>query len=107
MYQHALLCSGSPYHPRRPGGGCSCHSSDILALLYRRLKIDRNREEGTAKRTIWAATCTGCGARREFPFTSESVPRETFCQTCSVWAKVEELSWDGTDFANSLPVLSR
>jgi hypothetical protein len=59
------------------------------------------------KRAIRVSTCPTCHKRTEFPFTSEVIPRETFCQECSQWAPVEEISWDGKDFAITLPVFER
>ena len=102
-YQHAIWCSASPRSPRRPGVGCSCHSTD---LSLNRLDIVRH-DGDQAKRTIRVATCSGCHKRTEFPFTSEYTPKEVFCIECNVWAPVEELSWDGTDFAKLLPELKR
>jgi hypothetical protein len=101
-YQHGVFCSGSPYHPRTPGNTCSCHSCD---LFYNRLDVLRHDDQ--IRRTLRVAACPGCHKRTEFPFTSESVPREVFCQECSVWAPVEEISWDGRDFAKLLPVFER
>jgi len=99
-YQHSGVCSGSPRNPRTPGNTCSCHSCD---LWFNRLNILRH-DGNQAKRTIWVAACPGCHKRTEFPFTSESVPKEVFCLECSLWAKVEEVSWDGEDLAKLLPV---
>lgn len=101
-YQHGVFCSGSPYHPRRPGNTCSCHRCD---LFYRRLDIVRDGE--TVKRTLRIAACPTCHKRTEFPYTDEPVPREVFCQDCKEWAKVEEISWEGEDFAKLLPVVPR
>ena len=66
--------------------------------------IERHGED--AKRTMWVAECA-CGNRREYPHTTEYVPREVWCPDCSTWTPVKELSWDGTDFAKLLPVLPR
>src|SRR5208337_491190 len=116
MYQHGIFCSGSDRHPRTPGNTCSCHSCD---LWYNRLSIERHGASGglflpassatntDAKRTLWVAACPGCHKRTEFPFISESIPKEVFCQDCSLWIKVEELSWDGLDFAKLLPIKER
>lgn len=103
-YVHGGFCSGSRRHPRRPGNTCSCHSSD---LWYRRLSVTRDRAAGTAKRTLHIATCSGCAMRWLYPYSEEYIPRETFCKICSLWAKVEEVWWEGTDFANLLPVFER
>src|SRR5271154_2200425 len=103
LYQHGGFCSGIGYHPRRPGNTCSCWRSD---LLYQRLFLvkhyDGTQYTGNAKRTLMASTCSGCGERREFPYSDEPIPTETFCQKCSVWSKVQELSWDGLDFSQFL-----
>lgn len=103
-YQHGGWCSGSPYHPRRPGNTCSCYRFD---LWYRRLGLGFNREAGSTRRTLWVATCSGCGDRQEFPFTDAPIPRERYCQTCCVWVQVKEESWEGNDFSQLLPVLPR
>jgi len=104
-YQHGIFCSGSPRHPRTPGNSCSCHSCD---LFYSWLRLNIVRHDGDqAKRTIRVAACPGCHGRTEFPFTNEPIPREVFCIKCSMWAPVEEISWDGEDFAKLLPVLGR
>jgi hypothetical protein len=100
-YQHGIWCSGSSRHPRTPGNSCSCHSCD---LFYNRLDVLRH-DGDQVKRTIRVAACPVCHGRTEFPFTSEYVPREVFCIGCNVWAPVEEISWDGLDFAKSLPVM--
>jgi len=102
-YQHSLVCSGSRRHPRTPGMSCSCHSCD---LFLNRLNVLRH-DGDQIKRTIRVAACPGCHKRTEFPFTSEYVPKEVFCIECGVWAPVEELSWDGLDFAKLLPVFER
>jgi len=102
MYQHGIFCSGSDRHPRTPGNTCSCHSCD---LWYNRLAVTRDGAD--AKRTLWAAACPGCHKRTEFPFREEPIPSEVFCNECSLWAKVEELSWEGLDFAKLLPVKER
>jgi len=71
-------------------------------------RLDIIRHDGDqAKRTIRVAACPGCHKHTEFPFTSEYVPKEVFCIECSMWAKVEEISWDGKDFALLLPELRR
>src|SRR5579863_8100651 len=102
-YQHGLVCSGSSRHPRTPGNSCSCHSCDLFLN-----RLDVLRHDGDQiKRTIRVAACPGCHNRTEFPFTSEYVPKEVFCIKCSVWAPVEEISWDGLDFAKILPVYER
>lgn len=101
-YQHGIWCSAGPRTPRTPGG-CSCHSCD---LFLNRLNILRH-DGDQAKRTIRIAACPGCHNRTEFPFTSEYVPKEVFCIKCSLWAPVEEISWDGLDFAKLLPVFER
>lgn len=101
-YQHGIFCSGGPLHPRTPGNSCSCHSCD---LFYNRLDILRHEDQ--AKRTIRVAACLGCHKRTEFPFTSEYIPKEVFCVECSLWAPVEEVSWDGMDFAKLLPIFER
>jgi len=103
-YQHGCYCSGGPYHPRRAGNTCSCYRSD---LWYRRLGLAFSREAGITRRTLWFSTCPRCRVRREYPFTEEPTPRETYCQTCDVWAKVEEVSWEGVDFSKLLPALPR
>jgi hypothetical protein len=104
-YQHGVFCSGSPYHPRRGDGhSCSCWRSD---LWYRRLALTTDRDAGTARRTLWMSTCSGCGIRKVFPFSEDPIPRETYCTRCWVWAKVEEVSWEGADFSKLLPVLPR
>ena len=103
-YQHGVFCSGSDRYPRGvPGHCCSCHSCD---LFYRKLDVLRHDGDQT-KRTIRVAACPGCHKRTEFPYIDEPVPREVFCDDCSVWAKVEEISWDGPDFAKLLPVKER
>ena len=102
-YQHGIWCSGSPWHPRTPGNTCSCYSCD---LFYNRLDVLRH-DGDQIKRTLRIASCLGCHKRTEFPFTSESIPKEVFCIQCSVWAPVEEISWDGKDFAKLLPVFER
>lgn len=101
-YEHGAWCSGSPRAPRTPGGSCSCHSTDLS--LH---KLDIQRHDDQATRTIRASVCPNCKDRKEFPFTSEFLPKETFCIPCSVWAPVEILSWDGKDFAKLLPVTPR
>jgi hypothetical protein len=103
-YVHGIWCSGSYRHPRRQGNTCSCYRSD---LYYRRLGLIFNREAGTVKRTLWVGICPGCTRRWEFPFTEEAIPLEVYCQTCSSWIKVEEVSWEGTNFADALPVFPR
>ena len=103
MYQHGVFCSGMELHPRTPGNTCSCHSCD---LFYNRLDVLRH-DGDQIKRTIRVAACPGCHKRTEFPFTDEPVPREVFCQECSLWAPVEEVSWDGLDFAKLLPHFKR
>jgi hypothetical protein len=103
-YQHGVWCSGGPYTPRRAGDTCSCYRSD---LWYRRLGLVFDRQAKTVKRTLWVSICPGCGWRREFPFADEPIPRETYCQRCWAWAKVEAVSWDGEDFAWLLPTLPR
>lgn len=102
LYQHGIFCSGGPYDPRTPGNTCSCHSCD---LWYNKIAIAR--EGADAKRTLWVAACPGCHDRTEFPYTSEAIPREVFCLKCSLWAKVEEISWEGLDLAKLLPVKER
>lgn len=102
-YLHGIYCSGNERFPRTPGNGCSCHSCD---LFYRRLDVLRH-DGDQIRRTIRVAACPGCHRRTEFPFTDEVVPREVFCQECSLWAKVEEVSWDGKDFAKLLTVFER
>lgn len=104
LYQHGVFCSGIGYHPRKPGNTCSCHSCD---LFYNRLSIMRDRDTNQVTRTLWVAACSKCHKRTEFPFTSESIPREVFCQECGLWAKVEEISWTGEDFAVLLPERQR
>ncbi len=101
-YAHGVWCSGSRRQPRTQGNTCSCYRSD---LRYRKLAVIFNAP--AAKRTLWVSTCPGCGERKEFPYTDEAIPIETFCSKCSVWAKVEELSWEGMDFAKLLPVFGR
>lgn len=101
-YLHSVVCSGSRRYPRRPGNTCCCHSSD---LWFRRLRVERHGAD--AKRTLWIATCHSCDKRWEFPYSGEPIPREVLCLACLLWAKVEEVSWDGLDFANLLPVFER
>ncbi len=102
-YQHGIFCSGSGRHPRTPGNSCSCHSCD---LFYNRLDVLRH-DGDQITRTIRVAACPGCHKRTEFPFTSDSVPREVFCQECSLWVTVEKISWDGKDFAKLLSEVKR
>jgi len=102
-YQHGVWCSGSTRHPRTPGNSCSCHSCD---LFYNRLDILRH-DGDQAKRTIRVSACPGCHKRTEFPFISETIPKEVYCIECSMWALVEEISWDGEDFAKLLPEFDR
>jgi len=101
-YQHGVWCSGSGRHPRTPGNTCSCHSCD---LFYNRLDVLRH-DGDQIKRTIRVSSCSGCHKRTEFPFI-ESIPREVYCIECDMWAPVEELSWDGKDFAKLLPEFGR
>jgi hypothetical protein len=100
-YRHGIWCSGSEKHPRTPGDSCSCHSCD---LFLNRLDVLRHNGD-QIKRTLRVAACPGCHKRTEFPFTG--VPREVYCAECNMWAPVEELSWDGEDFAKLLPVFDR
>src|SRR5271157_787464 len=100
-YEHGVWCSGSRRHPRITGVGCSCHSADIMPPHFlEKLSIERHGDD--AKRTLWVAECA-CGSRKEFPHTSEYIPREVWCPDCSSWNPVTELSWDGKDFAKLLP----
>jgi len=103
-YQHGVFCSGSDRYPRGSGLGncCSCHSCD---LFYRRLDVARH--DGLVKRTLRVAACPSCHKRTEFPFADAPVPREVFCADCNEWAKVEEISWEGEDFAKLLPVVPK
>ena len=107
-YVHSGVCSGSRRHPRRPGNTCSCWRSDLFFnRLFFEKHYDGTQYTGNAKRTIRASTCDDCGILKVFPYSSDPIPRETFCSKCFVWAKVEELSWDGVDFSQYLPVVSR
>jgi hypothetical protein len=106
VYQHGVFCSGSELKPRdtQRNNCCSCHSCD---LFYHRLDIVRH-DGDQAKRTIRVATCPGCHSRTEYPFAqNEYVPKEVFCQQCSRWNPVEEISWDGLDFAKLLRPVTR
>jgi len=102
-YQHGVWCSGSERHPRTPGNSCSCHSRDLFMNCLDILRHDGDQ----AKRTIRVSACPGCHKRTEFPFTNDTIPREVFCIKCSMWAPVEEISWDGEDFAKLLPEFER
>ncbi len=105
FYQHGVFCSGSDRYPRGSGLGncCSCHSCD---LFYRRLDVVRH-DGDQVRRTIRVAACPGCHRRTEFPFTDAPVPREVFCNDCSLWTAVEETSWDGEGLTKLLPVVPR
>jgi hypothetical protein len=102
-YQHGVFCSGGDRNPRRPGNSCSCHRCD---LFYQKLDIVR-QENGDVKRTLRVAACPGCHNRTEFPFPEQPVPKEVFCQQCSIWSPVETLSWEGEDFSKLLPVIPK
>jgi hypothetical protein len=104
-YVHSVFCSGSRRHPRTPGNTCSCHSYDIsLEHFLSKLAIQRQGED--AKRTLWVAECA-CGNRKEYPHTSEYIPREVWCPDCSAWNPIREISWEGKDLAKLLPVIPR
>lgn len=105
-YVHGIWCSGSRRYPRgAKGNGCSCHRADIMPPHFmEKLALERNGE--TAKRTLWVAECA-CGNRKEYPHTTEYVPREVWCPDCSTWNPVKEFSWEGPDLTNFLPVFPR
>jgi hypothetical protein len=106
-YVHSVFCSGSRRHPRMPGHSCYCHRVDIMPPHFgETLAAQHDRETGTTKRSLYVAECA-CGNRREYPHTSEYIPREVWCPDCNVWNPVKELSWEGPDLTNLLPVIPR
>lgn len=105
-YLHSTFCSGSRRYARGVAGQCcSCHRVDIMPPHFMEtLAVERRAE--TTKRTLYIAECA-CGNRREYPHTSEYIPREVWCPDCFVWNPVKELSWEGSDLTNLLPVLPK
>ena len=107
-YVHSVFCSGSRRYPRGAKDNCcSCHRVDIsLPHFMERLALERNRDADLTKRILRIAECA-CGNRREYPHDSEYIPREVWCPDCNVWNPVKELSWEGPDLTNLLPVIPR